>query len=332
MQFKAPKFSPLQDMQILLCRAHGGMGDTFNQIEKCWRYAEAHDRTLVIDTRDSGLLGDFSDFFGPRKSTSTVYFNPREALHAFPDLLSDWYCQSSLKPRTDRPFGTCQSVVGTPAAQQAGTSFDFAKTHNEKVLLYEGFSGGSISFNLLDRLVLAPGLREEVLHRLDQLPSEYLGVHVRNTDYQTDYKTLFNRIRRRLSDRNLLVCSDDASVILYAKEFFGPSRIFQSSEIPVTHGKPLHDPSTFSDPSGRRAATINAIVDLLALGRAKHVFITRHAKGQTSGYSRLARHLCDNKYVIEEVLGLASGRQPLLKWQHKRWWHECQRRLERWVA
>lgn len=329
---KLPISSFRQDVKILLCRAYCGMGDTFNQIEKCWRYAEANDRTLVIDTRDSGLLGDFSDFFGPRTNQPTVYFNPCEALQAFPNLLSDWYCQSSLKPRADRPLGACQSVVTSRTANRVQTSFDFDRSHQEQVILHESGGGGSISFHLLDRVMLAPGFREEVLHRLDHLPLDYFAVHVRNTDYQTDYKTLFERIRHRLPGQNLLVCSDDANVICYAKEFFGYSRIYQSSEIPLTHGMPLHDPSTYADPNSRRAATANAIADLLALGRAKHVFITRHAKGQTSGYSKLARHLCDNKYVIDQVLGLASDRQPLLQWQHKRWWHEFRRRLDRWVA
>lgn len=329
---KRPFISERQDVRILLCRAYCGMGDTFNQIEKCWRYAEANDRMLVIDTHDSGLLGNFGDFFAPRKKHSAIHFNLWEALQAFPDLLSDWYCKSSLKPRADRPLGACQSIGVNRTASRIQTSFDFDRNHQEQVILHESGGGGSISFYLLDRVMLAPGFREEALRRLDQLPADYFAVHIRNTDYQTDYISLFERIRYRLSGQNLLVCSDDANVISYAKNFFTDSRVFQSSEIPITHGLPLHDPSTFSDPISRRAATANAIVDLLALGRAKHVFITRHAKGQTSGYSKLARHLCDNKYVIDQVLGLASDRQPLLPWQHKRWWHEFRRRLDRWVA
>lgn len=328
-----PRMSVFREgVKFLLCRAYCGMGDTFNQIEKCWRYAEANDRVLVIDTRDSGLLGDFSDYFRSRTNQPAVYFNPDDALRAFPDVLSRWYCQSTLKPRADRPLGVCQSITSKPTATRVQTSFNFNKVHEEQVILHESGGGGSISFHLLDRVILASGFREEVLQRLAQLPAEYFAVHIRNTDYQTDYKSLFNRIRQRLSGQNVLVCSDDANVICYAKEFFGKSRVFQSSVIPETHGMPLHAPSTFTDANSRHTATANAIVDLLALGRAKHVFITRHAKGQTSGYSKLARHLCDNKYIIDQVLSLGSDRPPLLKWQHKRWWHEFRRRLDRWVA
>ncbi len=321
-----------RDPRILLCRLYCGLADAFNQIEKCWRYAEGHDRILVIDTRESGLLGDFSDFFQPRIKNSRIHFDPSSGVDAFPELLSPWCDRSTLALQADRGLGACQRPVASSTTRHDRSTFDFRKNHPEPVILHESGGGGKLAYHLLDRLKLSPGILDEVFAKLANLPKNYVAVHVRNTDYQTDYKALFGRIRPQVSGENLLVCSDDANVISYANSFFTDSRVFQSSEIPITHGLPLHDPSTFSDPISRRAATANAILDLLALGRAKHVFITRHAKGQTSGYSKLARHLCDNKYVIDQVLGLASDRQPLLPWQHKRWWHEFRRRLDRWVA
>lgn len=322
-----------QDDKMLLCRPLCGLNDMLHQVEKCWRYAAAHRRALVIDSRESGLLGGFDDYFRLWTDVPTVHLTPWRLQRQTSGRLADWYSGESLKPVAELPLGKCQYVVTSPIpGLPCESSFDFAKAHEVPVLFHQSGGGGSLSFSLIARLTLAHDFCAEVLRRLNRLPNDYYAVHVRNTDYRTDYQTLFERIRPRIAGQNLLVCSDDAAVIDHARRFFSASQIWQSSEIPQMDGMPLHSPTTFKDAASRRTATTNTIVDLLALARAKKLFITHHSQGRYSGYSRLARHLWDNPYLTEQLLGRGDDRPRLLHWHHIRWWHKFKHRLHRRVA
>ena len=43
--------------QVVLCRPEGGFNDILCQIELCWRYADAHERVLVVDTAVTADVG-----------------------------------------------------------------------------------------------------------------------------------------------------------------------------------------------------------------------------------------------------------------------------------
>lgn len=62
-------------MRYLLCRPRGGINDTLNQIELCWRYARSYNRILVVDTEylvSSGICISFSELFETHKNLDTV--------------------------------------------------------------------------------------------------------------------------------------------------------------------------------------------------------------------------------------------------------------------
>jgi hypothetical protein len=68
------RLSP-QTERYLLCRPHGGLNDTLCQIEKCWKYALKSDRVLIIDTRNSGLHADFSEYFEAKEKSLRFIFD-----------------------------------------------------------------------------------------------------------------------------------------------------------------------------------------------------------------------------------------------------------------
>jgi hypothetical protein len=109
-----------------------------------------------------------------------------------------------------------------------------------------------------------------------------------------------------------------AEVISYAKNFFTLSNVLTSSQTPQTGNKPLHLSTTHSDDEQRKKATINSIIDLIALGRSTELYFANVTAGHSSGFSRLAMYLCQNKNVIDALLKLdtskpssASPGQPL---------------------
>ena len=279
------KWSP--DQKFLLCRPRGGLNDTLCQIERCVRYAATFDRILIIDTRNSELQSNFSDYFEPKHKSSDIIFDADahileylNGLICFPAEARGRANDLNLRDTTTVPL-----------------TFDFDKDYSEPLLLHERWGGGRMSFELIDRLRLSQEIRPIVLDRLSDLKGRYHAVHVRNTDLKTDYKAFFERISPEVSGKRLLVCSDDCSVIEYAREYFKSSEILTSSKIPDTKGEALHQ---FGD---RRERTIETLVDLIALGRAERLFFSTVHKGYISGFSQLANHLAKNKHVIDDLFG-----------------------------
>lgn len=321
---------PLQT--AVLCRPLGGLNDTLCQIEKSWSYAERFDRWLVIDTRESGLHDDFSEYFRPRDAAADVVFGlssrPERRiaqLSPLPPGLTDAILD--MPPETF--YDPADSVADRRPAKLV---FDLRKPHRDRVLVRQHAGGGDDSFRLLDKITFTETVRRAIMERLAHLEGEYSAVHVRNTDYQTDYRGFFSKLRSRVAGGQLLVCSDDAAVIAFAKRYFDSTEILQASPIPDSGGAPLHVKSTFASPELRRENNLSLLTDLIALGRAKRLYITRHSRGQTSGYSRLARHLSDNRYVINGLLGVSLYETPRWHWRRKAWWDSLRRRADRLIA
>ncbi|CAH1070199.1 glycosyltransferase [Candidatus Nitrotoga sp. 1052] len=293
--------------KFLLCRPHGGLNDTLCQIEQCWRYAEKFGRTLIIDTLNSGLLAEFSEFFSPRNSLTKVHFSLSEEQLCFLNTLTCFPHSVQGKLRTYFAVYSIDSKNCVDRETTAILTFNFDKNYDELVLIHEQSGGGDLSFDLLNRISISENIRPIVLDRIQHLGHDYFAVHVRNTDYQTQYKDLFLDIYSSVTNKSLLVCSDDAEVISHARSFFTLSKILISSQTPQTGNKPLHYSATHSDDEQRKKATINSIIDLIALGRSTKLYFANVTAGHSSGFSKLAMHLCQNKYVIDALLKLDTS-------------------------
>jgi tetratricopeptide (TPR) repeat protein len=293
--------------KFLLCRPHGGLNDTLCQIEQCWRYAEKFGRTLIIDTLNSGLLAEFSEFFSPRDRLAKVHFSLSEKQLCFLDTLTCFphFAQGKLKTY----FAVYSKDLGNHMDRETSAmlTFNFEKNYDELVLIHEQCGGGNLSFDLLKRISISENIRPIVLDRIQHLGHDYLAIHVRNTDYQTRYKELFLDVYPNVNNKSLLICSDDAEVIAHAKNFFTLSNVLTSSQTPQTGNKPLHLSTTHSDDEERKKATINSIIDLIALGRSTKLYFANVTAGHSSGFSRLAMHLCQNKNVIDALLKLDTS-------------------------
>lgn len=292
-----------QGEKFLLCRPRGGLNDTLCQIEKCWKYAEQSSRTLLIDSTRSGLLGEFSEFFQPREGAAHVHFHVAAPQLNFLNSLSCHPQALRGKLKTYQP--TYAKEIGNYIDRLSGTrlGFDFDKNYDESVLLHEQCGGGTDSFALFDRLCLADDLRPLVLERLCPLGQNYLALHVRNTDYKTEYADFFREIYPRVANKPLLVCSDDDAVIAHARAFFGQSKILTTRLSVHSGDRPLHFKyKKRGSDEQRRQAAIDTIVDLIALGRADELYFTNVTAGFPSGFSMLAEYLCRHKSVVHELL------------------------------
>jgi len=295
--------------RYLLCRPQGGLNDTLCQISICWNYASQFGRTLVIDTRNSGLHAQFSDFFAPRRNSPRLIFNASDevleslnALSCYPPELGGKLHRLDLALLHSLNY-VFKDDVSVPL------TFDFSEDYAHDVLVHERCGGGRASYSLLEKIRLSPNIRPVILERIKRLGERYSAVHVRNTDIQTNFKELFQRIGPEVKGKRLLVCSDDAAVARYARSYFRDSEVLVSSEIPDTGGTPLHGPG------GDKLHAIDAIVDLIALGQSEELYFAVPERGTISGFSGLAAHMSRNKYVINALLQQPGRRLQLTQWR-----------------
>ncbi|MBA2124651.1 hypothetical protein DLM45_00195 [Hyphomicrobium methylovorum] len=250
-------------------------------------------------------MGNFSDYFEIRPSDVTI----------IPSVDAD--CLNILNQLACLPHEV-SGRIGTYKAQfmrdgrnnvdtLTGTSltFDFSCDHAEPLLLHDQSSGGSASQSLIRDLWFSPSVAEAIQNAMRDIKPGYVAIHIRHTDYQTDYRAFIESIANDLIGKRVLICTDNPEVRSFVVESLPQSEPFFVTEIVETGGKPLHVSRYITSDDDRRRSAINSLIDLAALGMADSVLYTGVTRGCVSGYSRLASFLCKNKDVLENLLHYA---------------------------
>ncbi len=289
--------------RLLLCRPHGGINDILCSIERCWSYAEKFNREMVIDTRISGIKDDFWRYFAPAGDDAQIRFQADfdhlDALGAFPAALNGRISEL----RTDYSFAKGGFV---DVASDELVTFDPEQDYADELLVHEqGWLGGRLTSPLmLRKLRLTERARQDIRSRLATLPAEYVGVHIRHTDYTSDYRAFIAEIKDRVSGKHVLICSDSSEVIDYVTGELADSKVIRLSTFDNYSTERLH----YRDMGeSQYAANIETLTDLfaLSLGDALLFGNVREAN-RPSGFSLLAQSLHADKAVARNLIGAAA--------------------------
>jgi len=302
----------------VLCRPKGGLNDTLNQIEICRAYAAGHGRILLVDGRYSGLLGEFGDYFQMEGNDHIFTMTDKSVPDV--DLLDclPAEVQGRVSLVRAKAFNTSGVLSTTDAETGVLLSFPMDIDHPQTLLLHQQGGGGTQSFDLIDRLTLAPWLAQEVRSRIDQLPAGYSALHIRNTDYRTDVEMVLAAIRSQVVGQDLLVCSDDPEVLLAIRLGLPDTRIHQITTLVLDGGVAQHLHGLRAENSQRHQIATVSIIDLCAMAAATTLYVpVLHSKkngikadftgmNKLSGFSILAAHLCADKQRLRRLLGKAG--------------------------
>jgi hypothetical protein len=312
-----PSPAPAKDNKAeerwLLCRPHGGLTDTLTQMWNCFDYAKRYGRRLVFDGYRSGLLDDLSNYFSWAGDHSNAFLSLDSPALSHLNRLD---CEiPSIKGRLEKyavlvgkKMVPCigeklvryESVAGVPL------TFCFERDYPDELLVHEQSSsvvggGPKVAAMMLCELCLTPRLVARCNAALDCLPDVFTAIHVRNTDYQTDYQPYLDELSSTV-DGDVLICSDDLRVREYAKMAFGKDRTFTVTDIPNTEGKRLHSNPAL-DVKDLFEHNASAFVDLIALASASKLYFTEVTRGKASGFSRLANILNKDPALVAGLLG-----------------------------
>lgn len=288
--------------KYLLCRPKGGLNDTLCQIETCWSYCQKDSRTLIVDTTRSGLRINFSELFENNTNINYEFSLSNEIFQKIKNLkcqikeIDNKLMDYEVEYTKENNYVTKDSRIRV--------SFDFEKNYDEDLLVFEQCGGGTKSVNLLSKLKLSSELRRKFTEC--KISENYESIHVRNTDYQTDYKKLFESLREQLKNKLVLICSDDLEVIESAKIILKESTIIsKTSNDFAEKGIPLHSPYQKLTKEQEKLLAENSIIDLLLLANSSKIHysnLSGYSFNKLSGFTRLALLLNENKGIIENII------------------------------
>lgn len=301
------------NQKYLLCIPGEGFNDNLCQIETAWKYAEKHNRILVIhtDTNLSGLHDPFGFYFTTDHNNAVLkmdtelsqYLNDMPTYPPFVGGMIDAFYDD---------LGYSDTLMYYFPKYNQQVSFDFERNYDEPLLVHCQCGGGNFAHNCLKRLIFTEQTAAEIKNRLSRLPDEYDAIHIRNTDIATDYVNFFKKLYTHVKGKNVVICSDDLQCKLFAKSFFDKSSVFFLNEYD-NNSEPVHFIiKETHDKNIVRKLNIMMLTDLIALSMSQKLhtsqgIVSRTGEPITSGFSQLAVKLYQNKNIIEHLFsGTAS--------------------------
>jgi hypothetical protein len=273
----------------VICKARGGISDALNVMEMCCQYAHKYRRKIIVLTSYTNFHDYFEECFILPTYISTKRIDVQYPASVYPYCLKD-------------DIYTYETLINIPyqlkALDGSDLRFDLRKNYDEQYLVYDFWGGGELSVYFMKRIKLREDLRFHISSTVKKL-GLYSAVHIRNTDYQTDYKLFLNVVRESLTHNRIVICTDSYEVQQYGKYLFGDKAIIPT-EIPDLGGKPLHEHR--QDAEGKYKMLVDAITDLFILACSKKLYITKVQHEVYSGFSRLALNLHKRKYLVRKLL------------------------------
>jgi hypothetical protein len=294
--------------RYLFCRPLGGMNDTFCQIESALRYATKHNRILLVDSADSGLVAPFFELFELKANSLPV-------VSVGPEVDWDFFDSLTTYPKAfEGRLGKIFRLTRKERKELLGQGSDrFLPTgdYSEQLVLHHSWGGGRGSQRLLEQITCRPELRTYLLRVSKRLPVEYSACHVRQTDLKMVDDDFLEEVKERIGDGLIAVLSDNSIVLNRAKDLFGSSQLVYLSEATrlVRSGAPVHNPERYDDAATRRNIGYQAVSDLFVASHATDFYYGkvwgrhRPEKHVTSGFTFLMTALASNPSLRTTFFG-----------------------------
>jgi hypothetical protein len=147
-------------------------------------------------------------------------------------------------------------------------------------------------------------VKQELVSSLKKISGPFDAVHIRNTDYETDYEKIILQV---ISDNpaNLYVATDSQGVLDEFRARLTSCNVFNFTEYLSRDAKPIHKERV--GPTGWTISrNVDALRDLIMPSFAQK-FTFGNVEGLNggrypSGFSVLARSLRRNRIVLESLL------------------------------
>lgn len=262
----------------------GGLADTLQIVGAGLQLARECDRNLVI----SGKAGQ-------------LHAKHFDSLFAFPSPMGDCLEREVSKihgvelapPSDGNQIGISADGSGKTLCEASSI---IREQMGEQTIHVWGGVGLGETLSVFEAFRFNPEILEKWNALKDVIGEPYSAIHVRNTDYRTEYKSLLRKIAKKDMRERLFIATDSPVVRTYARELLG-DRAVVPDRVGYENEAPIHKSTTVSAGDDARAMCQDAMVDLLALAFADQLYIapTFGLKGsyefRYSGFSLVAESL-----------------------------------------
>ena len=183
-------------------------------------------------------------------------------------------------------------------------TFDFAQDYPHELLVHQQPRRRPYAVSVFMRLRLAAAIDAGTPRAIGKIGGPYLGVHIRHTDYQSDYHPLIEQLAAAKMAR-VFLATDNQQVLDEFRPSLPGKEIHSFAKDLSVDGNPIHLRSADEGDVFRRNS--DAILDLLLLALSGHIVsadITNSPYGfKKSGFTVLAMELASQKRYLSELLG-----------------------------
>ena len=318
------------------------------QIHEAHAFALKTNRTLILDTRLSGLADALSHYLILQNNTCQIElelspenlkkinnlscYPPKIAgkvewiFHRFWAIDSkkgrNWPALGAIKPlwhlltylvyrfKSSPPLSRISFLLYFIKLKGASLAIDLHSLVENKseVIIHHMSGGGEGSLEAIKLFKLTHDIRHIIQDKIKTLGPNYVAIHIRHTDYRTNYRGYLPTLKSELKGERVLICSDNYEVINYTKELFDESIVLhfiknqQPKKTPSNH-LPLHFQWDLSSEE-IYCNNVAMLTDLIALAKAKKLYTTRLTENglhlvSLSGFSALAANLNAHPDILQ---------------------------------
>lgn len=290
--------------RLLLCRPQAGLTDMFGVIGRCIHYADRFNRTIIVEMDYEGSLhfrDDLSKYFVSHDKnillSSKGFSEKLDGLSAFPKTVTG---------RVNSYEAKYSETVDNYFVELDGNllSFNLKQDYDEPLLLLHA-AGGTVqnAERILRRISLTRLVQDELKARMAILGETYTSLHIRYTDFITDFQERVELLGKEIKGP-IFLATDNPKALDFCQNIFGKDRVFNFTTFPKTAGKAIHSDLEMD----ARTSNVDAICDLVMLAAAqKYYYFPLSKKQKTwtvySGYSELAQMLHTDKALFGQFTG-----------------------------
>jgi len=338
----------MNEKYILCIPRECGFNDILCQIFNAYKFALNSNRILLVDTSLSGLADSFSNYFKLITPDKRIILDFKfddivklNMLTCFPKNIEGkveyiYYQFGAFGSKKNQKWAHFNSILKifqlvkyvfnnlelnaiikkskfilfflTNRGNYYKINFSNLENHPAQLIVHHMSGGGEESIQLLSILEFKNEIKKAIQKKIEYKRFDYDAIHVRNTDYRSDFKTFFENINPAIFGRRVLLCTDDSGVINDALKILNQSEvIIINKHFPNSkkNNIPIHFQWHLSKEK-IRSNNISMLAELLAMANAKRIFypdlIDNIHKTSVSGFSLLAKNLNSRPDLVNQLM------------------------------
>ena len=191
---------------------YGGFNDCLCVIQNAVQYCIQHNRILLIDMKHSFYRINLSDYFEIKNSECEIIYNSNKIKKILLDnTLTVYPTNFEYDLEYILEYGIYKNIY-----------LNYQKSINEDVILHKAYGNGNNGYDFFKQLLPCQELKLECKKKLDIIGTNYLSIHVRDTDISGkipfDYINLFEKHKKEiLKYEKIYVATDSNTVLNYFK-------------------------------------------------------------------------------------------------------------------